>query len=135
MTCPTRTPSASPLVEKLGDAQVPWSMWSYKAILPHSSPDNVWGMVRNEGDAATLDVRRDSEAELRRKMAPAHRAPQAPCRGPSPSSRTRPPGPARSPAPPTQPAFSNLAVRVQDAFWSTVIGVGDRLRGLFGGRI
>jgi hypothetical protein len=132
-------PDANPdrlerFVEKLGDAQVPWSMWSYKAILPHSSPDNVWGMVRNEGDAATLDVRRDSEAELLRKIELMRTEHLKPVPG---AIATFQDEAAKADAfvRPHHSALSNLAVRVQDAFWSAVIGVGDRLRGLFGGRI
>lgn len=47
---------------------MPWSMWTYKMMMPHAAK-NVWGLYRNDKASQALDVTRDSAAELERKIA------------------------------------------------------------------
>lgn len=55
------------VVGTLEKADVPWSMWTYKVIMPHAAK-NVWGLYRNDKASQALDVTRDSAEELRRKI-------------------------------------------------------------------
>ena len=56
-------------VGALREANVPWSMWTYKAVMPRAHAKNVWGLFHNQKVADPLDVRHDSAAELLRKIA------------------------------------------------------------------
>jgi hypothetical protein len=56
------------MVGALEQADVPWSMWTYKVVMPGAAK-NVWGLYRNDKASQTLDVTKDSPDELRRKMA------------------------------------------------------------------
>lgn len=55
-------------VEKLGENDVDWTMWNYKALFANSGAGNSWAMVHKVGSLEKLDVAKDSPEELLRKI-------------------------------------------------------------------
>ncbi|MDB5097829.1 MAG: Endoglucanase [Cyanobacteria bacterium RYN_339] len=55
-------------IQALDAADVPWSMWTYKAVMAHPSEKNVWGLYRNAQEARPIDIAKDSPDELLAKF-------------------------------------------------------------------
>lgn len=64
----TDSKTLAKFVGALNDAQLPWTMWTYKVVTSGSSKNSVWGLYRNTTSVPGLDVAHDSEAQLLAKI-------------------------------------------------------------------